>query len=131
MALIIAVPALSYSASLIGSPIYAAQGAQRLMADASASLSAAVPANPYNTLASELADKQTQLDARAAQLSAEQSVINSKSILAEDLGMAGFALGVFLLVLIGLNFYFDMRRRSGVVQGPLERKFLVDLRQAR
>ena len=130
VALLIAVPSLTYFGSLLGAPDNLSLGAQRLMADAAVSLSAAVPSNPYNTLAAQLADKQTQLDARAAQLSAEQSILNSKNVLAEDLGMAGFGLSVFLLILIGLNFYLDMRRRSGAPQGALERKFLVDLRQA-
>ena len=46
----------------------------------------------------------------------------------QDLGLAGFGLSVFLLILVGLNFYFDMRRRSGAPKGALARKFLVDLR---
>jgi hypothetical protein len=91
-------------------------------------MSASVPANPYNTLAAQLSDEQSQLDQRAAQLAAKQSALNSQSVLVQDLGLAGFGLSVFLLILVGLNFYFDIRRRSGAPQGALERKFLVDLR---
>ncbi len=127
IALLVAIPALAYSFSL-GAPENLAQNTQRLVADAAVSMSAAVPANPYNTLAQQLADKQAQLDARAAQLSAKQSAQNAQDKLVQDLGLAGFGLSVFLLILVGLNFYFDMRRRSGAPQGALARKFLVDLR---
>jgi hypothetical protein len=127
LALLVAVPALAYSFSL-GEPGGLAQNTQRLVADAAVSMSASVPANPYNTLAAQLSDEQAKLDARASQLSAEQISLNSQSAIIQDLGLAGFGLSVFLLILVGLNFYFDVRRRSGAPQGALARKFLVDLR---
>jgi len=127
IALLIAIPALAYSFSL-GTPGGLAENTQRLVADAAISMSASVPANPYNTLAAQLSDEQAQLDARAAQLAAKQSALNAQDVLVQDLGLAGFGLSVFLLILVGLNFYFYMRRRSGAPQGALARKFLVDLR---
>ena len=41
---------------------------------------------------------------------------------------ASFSMSLVLLLLVGLNFSLDMRRRSGRIPGALERKFLVDLR---
>ena len=127
LALLVAVPALAYSFSL-GVPGGLVENTQRLVADVGVSMSASVPANPYNTLATQLSDEQAQLDARATQLAAQQASLNSRNMLVQDLGLAGFGLSVFLLLLVGLNFYFDMRRRSGGPQGALARKFLVDLR---
>lgn len=127
IALLVAVPALVYSFSL-GAPQTVVQNTQRLVADASVGMSASVPANPYNTLAGQLSAEQAALDARAGQLVAKQSALNAQNVLVQDLGLAGFGLSVFLLILVGLNFYFDMRRRSGVLQGALAKKFLVDLR---
>ena len=126
-ALVVAVASLAYSLS-IAPPAQMAASAKRLMADASVSMSASVPANPYNTLAAQLTQKQNALDARAAQLEAQQATINSRDAIIQDLGLAGFGLSIFLLILVGLNFYLDGRRRRDMDMGPLARKFLVDLR---
>ena len=92
-------------------------------------MSASVPPNPYNTLASELADEKSQLDARAHALAAQQSAASQGAELEHYLTIASFCMSIVLLVLVGLNFYLDTRRRGGKASGYLERTFLVDLRQ--
>ncbi len=124
--LLVAVPTIGYSMYL-DTPAGLAGSAQRLMADAAVSMSASVPANPYNTLASQLSAEQAQLDQREATLNAQESAINEQSAPAEDWTFASLALSILLLILVALNFYFDMRRRRPR-QDPLAQKFLVDLR---
>lgn len=126
-ALLVAVPALMQSISL-GAGTNLVRDAHSMMGDAAVSLSASVPPNPYNTLAAQLADEKTQLDQRAAALDARQSGLSSGSTFQQDLTIASFCMSLMLLLLIGLNFYLDMRRRRGQSPGYLERKFLVDLR---
>lgn len=124
VALLVALPALGYS-FYIDAPASLAENAERLMADSAVSMSASVPANPYNTLAQQLTDKQTQLDQEQASLNAEEAAARNSP--AEYLGIASLCLSIFLLLLVGLNFYFDMRRKSPP-RSALEKKFLVDLR---
>jgi hypothetical protein len=125
IALLVALPALSYSL-YVGSPVHVAQSAQRLMADAAVSMSASIAPNPYNTEAEQLAAKEARLNERAAQLTAQQNDLSSQGVIRENLGLISFFISLLLLVLVGLNFYFDRRRAM-----PLTRrsqKFLVDLR---
>ena len=127
LALLIAVPALAYSI-VHETPSGIVSDAQGLVAGASASLSASVPANPYNTLAAQLDDEKAQLDSRATELNAQQSAAAAQNSLERYMTFASFGMSLMVLLLVGLNFYFDMRRRSGKIPGFLEKKFLIDLR---
>ena len=126
LGLLVALPAFGYSLYLYP-PTELVQSAQRLAADASLSLSAAVPENPYNTLAAQLSDKQAQLDQQEAQLRNQEAAANQKTLLGQDWGLVSFGISILVLVLVGLNFYLDMRRRNPKPDA-LTRKFLVDLR---
>ena len=123
---LVAIPALMYSFYL-ESPATIVQGAARLMASAEISLTAAIPENPYNTLAGQLSAEQTRLDTRQTALNARESALNKKGLFGIDWGFISACISVFLLILVALNFYFDMRRSKGR-RDPLTRKFLVDLR---
>lgn len=86
--------------------------AQALMGAASVSISAAIAPNPDNTLASQLRAKQEQLDAREASLNSRaQTASDSFS----DWGFRAFVLSSVLLVLVALNFYFDMKRARAML----------------
>jgi predicted PurR-regulated permease PerM len=124
--ILVALPAIGYSFYL-ATPVSLAQNGERLLADAGVSMSADVPANPYNTLAAQLDTEQAALDQRAATLNAQESAINQQNSSASDWGLASIGISVFLLILVSLNFYLDMRRRRPQTD-PLAKKFLVDLR---
>ena len=124
--IMVALPAIAYSLYL-DYPVNIAADGQRLMADAAVSLSASVPDNPYGDLAQQLSDKETQLDEREATLAADQAAADQRNAAAKDFGFVSLCISVFLLILVSLNFYLDMRRKRPVVSAR-ERKFLVDLR---
>lgn len=79
-----------------------------MLGSAAASLSAAVPANPYNTLAQELAEREADLDRKAAALTSEGGDAVS---LSERLAPYSLAASGVLFLLVALNFYFDWRKR--------------------
>src|SRR6185437_7399647 len=60
-------------ATFTQAPERAWSDARVMLAATGASLTAAVPVNPYNTLATQLQQEQQQLDARQAALNAEQT----------------------------------------------------------
>jgi len=124
LALLVAVPALLYTLSF-GTPGQYAKSAEGMFASA-ASMSAAVPANPYNTLAAQLAEKEAQLNEREAAVAAGSvnTAANNLS-LGEILGASSFFISIILLILVAMNFYFDAKRGKSLT---LPRKYFVDLR---
>ena len=73
----------------------------------------AVAPNPYNTVAQQLSAKETQLTQREAQLSAqEDATARSQTTSSDRYGFYSVCMSSVLVVLVGLNFYFDIRRRS-------------------
>jgi hypothetical protein len=124
VALLVAIPALLYTLS-IGTPREYAENARVMLAGA-ASMSASVPENPYNSLAAALAEKEAQLDQREAELVAQNSSRATENLsFGEILGMSSFFMSLLILLLVALNFYYDVRRGGS---SPMPRKFLVDLR---
>jgi hypothetical protein len=123
LALLIAVPALSYSL-LINTPLSYVQSAENMFASA-ASMSAVVPANPDNMLAAQLADKEAQLNQREQEIAARTADQSRNGSLGETLGVSSFFISIILLGLVSLNFYYDSRRAKSSL---LSRKFSVDLR---
>ena len=84
---------------------------QKKLADVGITL--VIPANPYNTLASQLDQEQTQLNQEAADLAARQAAFASSTTTASAASPALWYLVVaiaVLAVLVLLNFYFDWRR---------------------
>jgi hypothetical protein len=80
-------------------------------------INASVEPNEVNLLAQELGEKERQLNAREAELSARESMLTGMlqdEVRRSYLGIIAFlAVSVlFLLGLIGLNFYLDARRRE-------------------
>lgn len=104
--------------------VVVAQSAQHMVASAVVGTSAAVPPNPYNTLDQQLLEKQTRLNAREAALYAREN--SDGELSSRDVwGVYSFVMSAVLVVLVGVNFYFDLRRGR---PNPLSRKFSVDLR---
>ena len=100
--------------------------AQRMVAAATVSMSAEIPTNPYNALASQLETKKTELARREAALTAREDANNggaSAGGLGNILGMLSFIASIILFLLVGANFYFDAKRGRGTMQS-----FAVDLR---
>lgn len=124
--ILVAVPALSYSFYTVP-VLQVSQSGVRELADAAVGLSAAVAANPYNTIAAQLDQKAATLNAREADLAKLQAQVGDKNAAGTLWGMASFAMSLVLLGLVAFNFYLDMRRR-GNARDPLARRFLVDLR---
>lgn len=117
LTILVAVGGMYAGASTIPSASVATRAASMLGA-ASVSISAAIPANPDNTLARKLSEKQAELDAReAALLQPARSGF--------DWGFLAFILSAGLLVLVIINFYLDIRRMQALVAS---RTYAVDLR---
>jgi hypothetical protein len=105
-------------------PVQFVKDAQNMLAGSGATLSAIVPANPYNTLAQQLADKEQELNDREAML-AEREANDIGPSAGGIFGVLSFVFSLILLALIGVNFYLDSRRNK---KQPLSSKFSVDLR---
>jgi len=78
-------------------------------------MNAAVSPNPYNTLALQFTEKENALLAREAELTAKEASLEARlrEDIAREYRVVIVALGVvtvLLLLLIFLNFYFDIRR---------------------
>ncbi len=84
--------ALSYMAASLGS---------------SSGAVAEVPENPYNTLAQQLIDREEELTEREEHLA--EVIVRSEQN--EKITNLIFALVIFLLILLSLNFYLDYRSR--------------------
>lgn len=95
----------------VASPTLFARGAL-MLGSAAASLSAAVPANPYNTLAEELALREAELDRREAALRSDASAGDTASF-SEQLAPYSLAASGLLFTLLTLNFFLDWRGRRG------------------
>lgn len=121
LAVIVAIGGMYTSVDSVTATPFAAS-AQSLMGAASVSISAAIAPNPDNTLASQLRAKEEQLAAREAALNTRAA---APALVVTDWGFWAFVLSATLLVLVGLNFYFDMRRAHAFARARL---FAVDLR---
>lgn len=122
-ALIIAIPLFGYSLNA-AAPIHLARATGSMLANASVGVSAAVPPNPDNTLNAQLNEKAARLDAREAKVQAEEQKPRPPT-LNDTLGMYSFFISLALFVLVALNFYFDMRRRSSA---QMSTSYSVNLR---
>ncbi len=107
------------------SPSDYAVKAVAMLGSAATSIDAIVPANPYNTAAVQLDQKQAQLDQRESDVSAREAALREKPLY-QDLGFMSFCFSIIVLVLVGINFYFDIRRSKK--RASLPSKFSVDLR---
>jgi predicted PurR-regulated permease PerM len=121
LALVAALGGLSFSLTQI-TPERLVTQAQSLSAGAGSTLTALVPANPYNTLADQLYKKEQALNEREAALDQRDTTWHLS--LGEMLGIVSFVLSLLLCVLIGINFYLDMRRGKR----PFANRLSVDLR---
>ena len=110
---------LSFSI-LTTAPQRFALSTERFLAASTVSLGAGVGSTPENTLMSQLQQRAQELGDREAQFDARQ-----QGGFPQRLGMYSFYISMLVLVLVAVNFYFDMRRRS-----PMQRadRLSVDLR---
>ncbi len=94
---------------------------------AAVGVSMSVAQNPINTQAQQLKQKETQLDQREATLLAKENPTAQWQWIGQNANLSFYSLcmSTALFILVGINFYFDFRRknRSGAAQ-----KFSVDLR---
>lgn len=107
-AVLVALPVFAFS--LITVPLQPAlTDTGGLLANAVVGVFAGVEANPYNTKAQQLLEKENELNAREAAL--QESTNASSSVSLEDwYARAALAVSFLVLVLVALNFYFDIRR---------------------
>ena len=103
---VVAVLLFAYSA--VASPLMFARGSL-MLGSAAVGLSAAVPINPHNSLAEDLAEREAALNAREAQLRSESNTVQRFS---EWLAPISLAASIVLFVLLAFNFYFDRRRNT-------------------
>lgn len=84
--------------------------APTMLGSAVIGMSAGVEANPYNTLAAQLSEKERELAAREARLqdAADGGLYDMGGT--RMLSAASFMLSLALFVLVALNYFFDWRR---------------------
>jgi hypothetical protein len=122
IALSCAVILLSYSVSLF-TPEVIAGSVTKMLANAAVGVSIGVEPNPYNTLASQLSDKEKELEAREDRILALEASVSDARSLETYLAAGSLVLSIFLFALVALNFYRDARRASAGSPRP----FAVDL----
>lgn len=117
-----------YAAATV-SPSALTRTSGEMLASASVSISAAVPQNPYNSLAEQLREKEAALQERerAAGVGPSAAGAEPVSTLDDKLGVLSLFVSLILLVLVAINFYLDMRREGRVPM--LSNPFAVDLRR--
>ncbi|MBP9669338.1 MAG: hypothetical protein KBE09_03545 [Candidatus Pacebacteria bacterium] len=98
---------MTYALSM-ASPQALVSTAGQLLANATVGMQAGVLPNQYNALAQALSEKEAELAAREQQLSGVE--VRRGMFSTNTMAVASFGVSVLLLVLVGLNFYFDVRR---------------------
>ncbi len=90
---------------------------------AAVGVSAAISPNPYNSVAQQLVDKEARLNREQADLAAQQRIAASAP--SSKYAFYSLCVSVLLFILVGINFYFDIRRGSRAGNGG---RLSVDLR---
>ncbi len=103
---ILALVLFLYSLS-VDSPLSLAQSAPAMLGSAVIGMSAGVTANPDNTAAAQIAQKQAELDAREREVGARAGGAISGT---RSLAAASLLTSLLVLVLVSANFYMDWRR---------------------
>lgn len=104
---------------LAGGDIFSGVRMQGALIGSVIGVSAAVPPNEFNSLVAQLSEREKDLDARAAALSArEQSLLSDLDARQKD-RMRGvytylFGFTFFLLLLVLVNYYLDYHRQTRV-----------------
>lgn len=99
---------LSYSFSY-APPAVIVQDASRMLGSASVGIGASVEANPYNTLAAQLLDKENELRDREGKLDQREFVLDMRET---PIAVYSFIIGLVLCALVAANFYYDWRREK-------------------
>jgi hypothetical protein len=106
---------LSY-ASLTLTPASLNSNVKDTLAAVGVGVTASVSPNQYNTLAEQLDAKEAELNQREAALNQQGSAVpitNGLNAIAQDrLGFYSLCVSVLLLILVAINFYYDVRRRG-------------------
>ncbi len=126
LGLFIALVLMTYALSL-ASPQMLANTAGQLVANAMVGMNAGVLPNEFNSLAQALQDKETELKEREARLGGVE--IEGGMFSTNTLAVASLAVSILLVILVGLNFFFDLRRgrRNTAFMGSVP----IDLRAQR
>lgn len=101
-----------------------------VLASAIISSSASVPSNPDNRLAQEFKDKETQLNAREAQISAAEKDLLARDARGNTMSFLSLVASLILFALVAYNFYRDAQRENAL-RDPRSRGLAVDLRPLR
>lgn len=123
-ALSAAVILLAYSVSLF-TPATIATRIEGMLANASIGVSLGVEPNPYNTLAADLKQMETDLDERERRILSLERELKRSRTTETYLAYGSLALSTCLFMLVGLNFYWDRRRNERFARGSA---YSVDLR---
>jgi len=104
-------------ASLTLTPTTLKSNANDMLAAAGIGVEAAVPANPYNTLAAELAAKEARLNQEQAALNASgygmtPGTAKAFALSPDRYGFYSLCVSILLFILVAVNFYYDVRRRK-------------------
>ena len=99
-----------------------------MLASAVVSISAGVAPNPDNTLQKQLLDQKAALDARESKLAMREQSSTIPPSVDNSIALYSFALSLLLLILVGVNFYFDWAR-SRRVSVPARGGLAIDLRR--
>lgn len=125
---LVAVALMTYAFS-IASPLTLVHTGGRLLANAAVGMYAGVLPNEHNSLAQALAQKEADLAAREARLSGVERAGDVFSTNA--LALASLAVSTLLLILVGLNFFFDVRRARRAGLDVSAHSAAIDLRMPR
>lgn len=104
-----------------------AKGSENLFANAVVGVFAGVAENPYNSLAQQLQEKEDELAAREAALATKELSNESTNSLFGSLGGWSLFVSSILLILLLVNFYFDIRR-SRQRDGGKRTTYSIDLK---
>jgi hypothetical protein len=101
---------------LAGGDIFSGIKTQGVLLGNVIGISAAVPPNEFNSLVAQFSEREKELDARAAALSArEQSLLSELDARQEDrmkiVYSYLFGFTIFLLALVLVNYYLDFHRQ--------------------
>lgn len=126
VALAVATPLFVYAFFLVP-PAVLARDARSALTATAVGASAGVDPNPINTLAAQLKEKEASLDQREQVLSQIEDEIVAKNSSTNTIAFISLGGSLLLFLLVGLNFYFDTKRRRN--QMTASGRFAIDLKR--
>ena len=107
--------ALFIYSAVFGAPREVIVRTNAMLANVVVGTSAAVEPNSYNSLAQQLTDKEKELRSREENIAQQENQNSIVQDMPSNLSLYSFLMSLILLILVGINFFFDWRRgRSGI-----------------